>query len=94
MLLFLYYFYIIIFVSLRHNQTIIIQECTKYIDDQKARIKELEKYKQPEYEKAILQQARADQNKKIGDWLAKTVGNGAKVSFTQEFIAKLQKGEF
>jgi len=58
-----------------------------------ARIKELEKYKQPEYEKAILQQARADQNKKIGDWLAKTVGNGAKVSFTQEFIAKLQKGE-
>jgi len=25
-----------------HNQTIIIRECTKYIDDQKARIKELE----------------------------------------------------
>jgi hypothetical protein len=32
-------------------------------------IHELEKYKQPEYEKAILQQARADERKKIGEWL-------------------------
>jgi hypothetical protein len=32
-------------------------------------IHELEKYKQPEYEKAILQQARADERKKIVEWL-------------------------
>ena len=111
------------------NQTIIIRECTKYIDDQKARIKELEnKLKFCEYDNRIklhetwywmgdgedhlesltcpviinandlrdlISQARADQNKKIGEWLVKNdTGNmTCYVQIEKEIIAKLEKGE-
>jgi hypothetical protein len=60
-----------------------------------ARIKELEKYKQPEYEKAILQQARADQNKKIGEEMMRHVRAESELPprWVADLIAKLQKGE-
>ena len=70
------------------NQTIIIRECTKYIDDQKARIKELEIKTQScgDCDKDI----RADQNKKIGNYFNKHFPTRDQMF---EAIAKLQKGE-
>ncbi len=67
--------------------------------DLKAKIKELEKYHQPEYETAILQQAKSESRsqafREVGYEMMRHVRaeSGLPPRWVADLIAKLQKGE-